>query len=147
MCTVPGVPVGAPAPGGSICLGCGPECSAAWMSCNTQIAGGGLIPTCAGPTPANTVNAPGVNSSFGKPAGTNVSGGSTATGAGTALSSQPASALSSLVPSGFFGTLGEQIGLLLIALVLTSIGFYTMFSQQINKAVGTGVKVASLGGA
>lgn len=143
MCTVPGVPVGAPAPGGSICLGCGPECSAAWMSCNTQIAGGGVIPTCAGPTSSNTVNAPGVTSSAGQPAGTNVSGGSTATGSGssTALSS------ASIIPSGFFGTLGQQAGLLTIALILTAIGFYTMFSKQINGAVGTGVKAAEMGSA
>ena len=148
-CTIPGVPVGAPAPGGSICLGCGPECSASWISCNVEIATGGAIPPCAGPTPQNTVNAPGVSSIYGKPAGTNVSGGTTATGSGTSstsLSAQPASILSSIIPTSFFGTLGQQLALLSIALVLTAIGFYIMFSQQINKAVGSTTKAAAMGG-
>jgi hypothetical protein len=48
----------------------------------------------------------------------------------------------------FFTGILQKAGLILVALVLTIIGLYLMFSKQINsftkKAVETGVKVAEV---
>lgn len=47
----------------------------------------------------------------------------------------PGTIVAPVPASTFFTTLGQKIGLLLLALTLTGVGFYLLFSQQINSAV------------
>lgn len=111
----PGAPPGAPSPGVTICQSCSD-----FANCEAQVAQG-YIPACAGPTTQNTVAAPTVNTGSG--------------GSGNSSVSYTGSTPVSFVSPTFWTTLGQQAGLIVVALVLVGAGFYLAFSNQINAAV------------
>lgn len=108
-------PPGAPSPGVTICQSC-----ANFADCEKQVAQG-YIPSCAGPSAQNSVPAP--------------TGGSyTGTKGSSSVSYTGATPVSYFAP-GFWATIGQQAGLVIVALVLVGAGFYLAFSNQINAAV------------
>ena len=119
-------------PGGAICTACGPVGSAAYNSCNNQVAQG-IIPSCAAPkggTLAPTqAGAPAISTAY------------------VSSSSQAVFGYNSAPPAvtgpTFWVQLGQRIGLLAVALTLFIMGLFLLFSKEVTQAAHTAASIAT----